>query len=134
MALSANREVDHFVDQELRSVAVSAGAHIFKGALVEWNVGGYAQPVTGAGVFAGLAYEEMDNTDGANGAVSGRVYTLGDFEMPLAGAAAADVGKAAYASDDETLTLTAAGNVLVGRVRGVPSSGRIILRLAEGAV
>jgi len=133
MALSANRDVDHYVDQELRSVEVAADAHVFKGALLEWNAAGYAQPVAGGGVFAGLAYEEMDNTGGADGAVTGRVYTLGDFEMALSGAAAGDVGRAVYASDDATLTFDGQQAVYVGRVRGVPASGRIILRLADAA-
>ncbi|MCB9867723.1 MAG: hypothetical protein H6816_13945 [Phycisphaerales bacterium] len=132
MALTANRDVDHYVDQELRRVDVAGGAHLFKGALVEWNAGGFAQPVTGSGVFAGLAYEEVDNAAGADGAASGRVYTLGDFETALAGAVAADVGRAVYARDDESLTLDPQDAVLVGRVRGVVAPGRIILRLAEG--
>lgn len=133
MALSMNREVDHYVDQELRRVAVAAGAHVFKGGLVEWNAAGFGQPVSGVGVFAGLAYEEMDNSAGADGAVSGRVYTLGDFEVELAGAAAADVGRAVYATDDATLTFDGQQAVYVGRVRGVVAAGRIILRLAEAA-
>ncbi len=133
MALNANRDVDHYVDQELRSVAAAAGAHLFKGALLEWNAAGYAQPVSGSGVFAGLAYEEVNNAGGADGAASGRVYTLGDFEMPLAGAAVADVGRAVYASDDATLTFDPQQAVYVSRVRGLAGSGRIILRLAEAA-
>lgn len=126
-----NRDVDHFVDQELRSVAVAAGAHVYKGGFVEWNAAGYAQPVSGAGAFAGVAYEEMDNTGGADGAVRGRVYTRGDFELALAGAVQADVGRSVYATDDGTLTFAPQQAVLVGFVRGLAGSGRIILRLAD---
>jgi hypothetical protein len=130
MALTANRQVDRFVDQELRTVAVAGGAHIYRGALVEWQSAGYASPVTGNGIFAGLAYEEMNNGGGADGDVSGRVYTDGDFSMPLAGVTRADVGQAVYATDDATLTLGGARGTFVGHVQSVPSPGRIILRLA----
>ena len=34
MALTKNREVDHYVDQELRTLGVGAAKNIFKGALV----------------------------------------------------------------------------------------------------
>ncbi len=34
MALTANSEVDHYIDQELRSFQVAAAKQVFKGALV----------------------------------------------------------------------------------------------------
>ncbi|MCB9849135.1 MAG: hypothetical protein H6817_00350 [Phycisphaerales bacterium] len=133
MALTANREVDHYVDQELRSVAVAAREQIFKGAFVEFNATGYAQPVSGAGDFAGIAYEEMDNSGGDDGDVSGRVYTLGDFELTLSGSTQADIGRRVYASDDATLTFDPQQATFVGHVRGIASSGTIILRLPTDA-
>jgi len=33
MALSANREVDRYVDQDLRTLPVKGSTHIYKGAL-----------------------------------------------------------------------------------------------------
>ncbi len=128
MALTANRELDRYVDQELRSLPVKGGARIYKGAIVGLT-GGYARGLVAGDAFAGIAYEEMDNTSGADGAVSVRVFTLGDFDHALAAASRANNGAAVYASDDATLTLTASGNSLVGRQVDVPSSGRIVLRL-----
>lgn len=130
MALSANREVDHYVDQELRTGAVAASTHVYKGALVEWGPTGYLRPVTGAGQFAGVAYEEGDNSGGGDGDVSVRVFTLGDFGLPLSGANQGSVGAAVYASDDSTLTLDGSGATFVGFVQGIVSSGNIVLRLA----
>ena len=46
MSLTANREVDHYVDQELRSFQVAASKHIYKGALVGLSSTCYAQPLT----------------------------------------------------------------------------------------
>src|SRR5438132_4379154 len=102
MALSANREVDRYVDQELRTVPVKGSAHIYKGALVGL-ASGYARGLVAGDAFAGIAYEEADNTGAADGAISVRVYTLGDFEHTLSSAGRANNGAAVYASDDATI-------------------------------
>lgn len=128
MALTANREVDRYVDQELRALPVKSGAHVYKGALVGLT-GGYARGLVAGDAFAGIAYEEADNSGGGDGAASVRVYTGGDFEHALASAARANNGAVVYASDDETLTLTSDGNSAVGNQVEVPSNNRIILRL-----
>jgi hypothetical protein len=129
MPLTANRDVDHYIDQELRSFQVAAGAHIHKGAFVGLTTGGFARPLAAGDAFVGIAYEEIDNTSGADGDVSVRTYTLGDFGHPLAGAAASNIGDAVYASADDTLTFTSAGNSYVGFAVDVPAAGEIILRL-----
>ena len=128
MALTENREVSRFVDQELRALPVKAGAKVYKGALVGLS-GGYARGLVAGDGFAGIAYEAADNTGGTDGAISVRVFTMGDFEHALASAARSNNGAAVYASDDATLTLTSTGNSLVGRQVDVSGSGRIILRL-----
>lgn len=128
MALTANREAQRYVDQELRSYAVAAAAHVYKGAFVGLS-GGYARGLVAADTFVGIAYEEADNSSGADGDKSVRVYTMGDFQLPLSGAAITDIGADLYASDDETLTLTSTGNSLVGKVVGFISSGVIVARL-----
>jgi hypothetical protein len=129
MALTANREVAHYVDQELRSLQVEASKHIYKGALVGLSAGGYAQPLVAGDFMVGIAYEEMDNSSGVAGDKSIRLYTLGDFGHALSGASVADIGAAVYASADDTLTLTATANSYVGTVIDVPTSGEVILRL-----
>ncbi len=53
MALSANLEVDHYVDQQLR-LFKAADEHIYKGALVSFESTGYAAPLTAAELFAGI--------------------------------------------------------------------------------
>lgn len=128
MALTKNREVDHYVDQELRTLPVGADKHIFKGALVGLSAG-YVQALAAGDAFAGVAYEEIDNGGGAAGAKSLRVYTLGDFALPLAGATVAHTGRPVFASADDTLTFTGAGNSYVGTVQEVPSAGQIVLRI-----
>lgn len=129
MALTANREVNRYVDQELRSHAVAASVHVYKGGFVGLNTSGYARPLTAGDRLLGLAYEEKDNSSGANGDVSVRVFTFGDFEHTLSGAAVTDIGRPVFASDDTTLTFVADGNTYVGTVRDRPEANKIILRL-----
>jgi len=129
MALSANREVDRYVDQELRSYPVAASTHVYKGAFVTLNASGYAEPLSAGDRFVGLAYEEADNSSGANADIRVRVFTLGDFGHTLTGATVADVGRAVYAGADNTLTFTPGGNTFVGYVKDWVTTNEIIVRL-----
>jgi hypothetical protein len=129
MALTANREVDHFVDQEIRRHPVAANARIFKGGFVGLDSSKYARALAAGDKCVGLAYEAADNADGTNGQRCVRVYTQGDFLLTLSGAGRSDIGKAVYASDDATLTFTATGNSLVGVCVDSPTTGQIILRV-----
>jgi hypothetical protein len=129
MALSVNRDVDHYVDQELRSYGVAGGAHVFKGGFVGLASDGYVEPLTGGAALVGLSYEEADNSAGSDGDETVRVFTFGDFGHALSGAAVSDIGRAVFASDDETLTFDSGGNTFVGYVQDVPSVNEIILRL-----
>lgn len=130
MALTANRELDRYVDQELRALPVKAAAHIYKGALVGIDSAtGCVRGLVAGDAFAGVAYEEADNSGGADAAIAVRVYTQGDFEHALASAARTNNGAIVYASADDTLTLTASGNSAVGRQIEAPTSAKIVLRI-----
>ena len=142
MALSANRDVDHYVDQEIRSVLVKGSVHVYKGAFVVIEESsGYAKPfVAGASAgtanfFVGVAYEESDNSGGSDGDISVRVQTLGDFGHPISGGTIADTGKKVYASADDTLSLSAAtgNNVFVGRVQDWITGTEFVIRLHGAA-
>ncbi len=133
MALTTNRELDRYVDQELRRYAVAAGGHVYKGGFVGLNGSGYARALAAGDRCIGIAYEEADNTGGADGAAHVRVYTLGDFLHGLTGATVADIGRPVYASADDTLTLAAAGNSFVGWVADRPSANTVIVRLSVEA-
>ena len=129
MALTANREVDRYVDQELRSYPVAGSAHICKGAVVTLDGDGYSEPLSAGNRFLGLAYEEADNGSGSDGDIRVRVFTLGDFGHTLTGATVGDVGRAVFASADDTLTFTPGGNTFVGHVKDWVTTNEIILRL-----
>ncbi len=128
MALSANREVDRYVDQEIRSYPAGPGSHVYKGGFVGLN-SGYARALHSGDRCVGIAYEEADNTAGSAGDVEVRVFTLGDFRHALPGAVATNVGDAVYASDDDTLTFESTDNSYVGVCVNVLEAGTIVLRL-----
>lgn len=129
MPLTKNRDVDHYVDQELRTLQVGAAKKIYKGGFVGLGSTGYAQALVAGDPFAGIAYEEADNTTGAAGAIAVRVYTQGDFGHTLSGATVAHIGRPVFASADDTLTFTAAGNSYVGVVQDVPAANEVIVRI-----
>lgn len=129
MALTVNREVDHYVDQELRAYPVAAAKKVFKGGFVGLSAAGFAQPLIAGDAFVGIAYEEADNLAGANGAMFVRVYTVGDFSLTLAGATATSVGRPVFASADDTLSFRGSGNSYVGVAIDVPGSNELILRI-----
>ncbi|MEK6676575.1 MAG: hypothetical protein AABZ47_13095 [Planctomycetota bacterium] len=133
MALTANREVPHLPDKELREFPVATAVKIYKGALLTTRSTGFVGPFADEGTeqFAGIAYEEADNTGGANGAKKVRAYTEGDFELPLSGAAQTDLHDLVYGSADDTLTKTATAHTRVGRIMGFPSAGKVLVRIDE---
>ena len=130
-ALTANREVDHYLDQELRTFKIAAAKNIFKGSFVGLDSSGFAQPLVAGNKFLGVAYSQGDNSSGSDGDVLVKVFTLGDFELALSGAVQADIGKAAFASDDGTLTKTSTSNSYVGMIQDVPASGTVIVRIGD---
>ena len=80
MALSASRQVDRFVDQELRTFRVKGTTKIYRGAFLGITSAGVLRGLVAGDVFAGIAYEEIENT-GADSAKVARVYTLSDFQV-----------------------------------------------------
>jgi hypothetical protein len=129
MALTASRELDRYTDLELRTQRVGGGENIYKGALVSVDSSGYAAPLASGEPFVGVAYEACDNSAGDDAAKSVRVYTQGDWEHALSGAAITDAGRPVFASADDTLTFSGNGSSYVGVVQDLVSSGKIILRI-----
>lgn len=131
-ALSASYDARR-KDGALVAYPVGAGVHVFKGALLAVAAAtGLVQPASDAPglVFAGVAYEEADNTGGAAGAVSVRVLKTGVFTLAKAGTGPADVGKTALAVDDGTVaTAPTADNVACGVVVGVADGAHLRVRI-----
>ena len=129
MALTASRQVDRFVDQELRTFRVKGTTKIYRGAFLGITSAGVLRGLVAGDVLAGISYEEIDNSAGADGAKVARVFTLSDFQVSVSGAAQTDVGRPVFASADDALTFVATSNSYVGIVQDFLSTGVIILRL-----
>ncbi|HNH48815.1 MAG TPA: hypothetical protein PKY30_17365, partial [Myxococcota bacterium] len=86
---------------------------------------------TGA-VFAGIAADSVDNTDGDDGAETLKVYTSGQFLLTGSGFAAGDEGKPVYIVDNQTVSLASSSLdyfVKVGRIMEVVSSSQVWVEL-----
>lgn len=131
MSLTENRDLDHYIDQQLRTVPAAELTRIHKGALVGLTVDGYARGLRGGDRFAGIAYEECDNSGGSAGGRRLRVFTRGDFALPLAGVSEADRLRPVFALDDEAVSLTGAPPAgYVGRVVDRVAPDTALVRLA----
>lgn len=81
--------------------------------------------------FVGMAINDVDNSSGANGALTVRCHTGRIWPMVASGAAQATwQGRAVYLSDNQTVTLDASSTnkVLVGIVDKVESATRVLVR------
>jgi len=126
MALTADRNVEFYVSQELVDIPVDDNLKIYKGAFVGRNRStGYARALAAGDEFLGLAYRLADNTvtGHAAGGINVRLHQAVDIVHALAGVTVGDMGKDVYASADDTLTLSPAGNSRVGRVVAVEGTG-----------
>ncbi len=130
MALTANKNVPQKASNLiLRKIA--AGEQIFRGAITKL-VGGYLEPAAAeaGALFGGIAYEGVSNVGGVDGAAEVRILREGLFKVKSVGLTQADVGKTAYASDDETVSATDAGNeIAAGTIEVVESATVCWIRL-----
>lgn len=103
--------------------AVKGAAHIFKGAIVCADSTGYAVPGSDSVgyTFIGVAIEDADNTNGADGDLKVRVMGRGVFSFAKGGSISqADMGQPLYIVDDQTVAVvsTTTNDVQLGRLEG----------------
>lgn len=130
MPLNADRNTWDTDGSEI-AVPVGANAKIFAGALVAANATGFGVPGSTAATltYLGRAQEYIDNTGGADGAVSVRVRRLRAFYWLNSGSdpvTQASLGKPCYIVDDATVSKTNAGGntqSVAGTVIGVDAGG-----------
>jgi hypothetical protein len=108
---------------DLNEFPVIASDIIYEGAAVGDNGSGYARPLVAGDRFLGFAIEKVDNSTGAAADKRVKVKKWGSPVLPITSLALADVGKAVYASDDDTFTLTPGSNSHVGFVSRLHASG-----------
>jgi len=113
----------------------SAAHTVYKGSLVICDVSdtdGYfrAAPLTSStnaasgDISGGVAAEQVavGSADTADGSKKVTVYRNGVWGFPVGGCAITDIGAAAYASDDQTITPTSTNNFFVGYIEDVDAT------------
>ena len=97
---------------------------IYEGAAVGIvSASGHARPLAAGDKFAGFAEATVDNSAGAAAAKRVRCVQSGLIQLSVASVAVTDIGKAVYASDDDTFVLTRSTNSYIGRVARFVSTG-----------
>lgn len=111
VALTSSRDTVEKLDGKIRNVPVLAAARIYAGAMVQITAAGFAAPATAtaANVTIGRAEKTVDNSLGANGALSIDVRR-GIFRFANSAAAdliaATEIGKTVFVVDDQTVAKT----------------------------
>lgn len=107
-----------FLEGEFSDYPVIASDIIYGGAVVGENGSGYARPLQAGDPFLGFADYQADNSTGSAGDKVVRTRTKGVARLAISSIAiTANDRPAVYASDDNTFTLTASTNSLIGYVR-----------------
>ncbi len=108
---------------------------IYQGSAVGENGSGYSRPLVAGDPFQGFALEQCDNAAGSAGDKRVKVRTRGRIVLPISGLAiTANDRPAVYASDDDTFTLTASTNSLIGYVSRWVSTGVAVVEFDAALV
>lgn len=125
--LAANKPRNYELG-DVNAIPMIAADIIYEGAAVGIvAASGHARPLTSADKFAGFAEDKADNSAGAAAAINVRVKNRGTIQLAVANAAITDIGKAVFATDDDTFVLTAASGVYVGTIRKFVSAGMVVV-------
>ena len=119
----------------LRHCGVLEAIHIYSGTMVFYDVTtGYLTDTDngGANAFAGISENEYDNTDGASGDIVAEFWTMGSFELTGSGFTQADVAKAIYATDNNTISTSSATASRIGTCDGFVSATKLSVRIQSG--
>lgn len=121
------------VTGDFNAIGIVANDIVYEGAMVGDNALGYGRPLVAGDVFLGHSLVQVDNSvkAGQTGLAGAKIIRLrtGRYRgaVTLTGVLITDVLKEVYASDDATLTLTAAGNTRVGVVIRYESTNKAIV-------
>lgn len=115
---------------DLNDLPVIASDIIYEGSAVGENASGYSRPLVAGDPFQGFCIKQADNSSGSAGDINVKVKSRGYAYLPVTGATAVTANDfpPVYASDDNTFTLTAGSNTLIGNVYRWVSSGYCIVQ------
>jgi hypothetical protein len=114
---------------------VAAESIIYQGAAVGSNSSGFAQPLKPTDQFLGFGEDCADNSRGSDGAKNIRVRKKGAVLLEISGITLADLNKPVYATDDNSFTLSPAGDaVYIGQISRIDSGGFALVEFSSSAL
>lgn len=134
-ALTGPRNTNKKFVRDLQNYPVAAGAVIHAGGMIAVNATGFLVMASNAAGLQktkamGVAFDSVDNTGGANGDVSVRVWTEGVFAFENSGAnpvVQATVGDDVNVEDDQTVSILGTLLNTAGQVREIQADGQILV-------
>lgn len=120
-------------ETSVNTLPVAASNTVYRGSAVG-STNGYVKQLVAGDTFKGFAMETKDNSTGADGDLTISVRHRGIAQLAVTSVAVTDEGKAVYASDGATFTLTQGSNSRIGTVHRYVSSGVAMVKFdADGA-
>ncbi len=117
----------------INELPIAGGELIYQGAAIGCNSSGYAKSLENGDIFAGFAEDNVDNSAGSDGAKRIRIRKKGAILLDISGVALGDIGKAVYATNDNTFTLSPTDAVYIGQISRIESTGVAVVDFASYA-
>lgn len=114
---------------DINEAPILGGEVIYQGAAIGLEIAsGYAHSLQTTDKFIGFAEDHVDALNSSDGEKNIRIKRRGSVILELSGATITDVGKAIYATDDNTFTLSSGGDaVYIGQISRYESGESVIV-------
>lgn len=138
LAVDKVRDYEASGEDLFNDLPIVATDIVYEGAAVGENGAGYVRPLVAGDPFDGFATRQVDNAAGAAGDKLVRVRSKGLVRLTgitgMNTIANGNKGTPVYASDDDTFTLTAGSNSLIGRMHRYIASGEGIVYFEAASI
>lgn len=132
-AVSANQPLKARNNRDLQHGPVAASKHLYENTMCFSvpGTGGITDVIaTTVNQFRGIVYKEVDNSSGALGDKYAEYWTEGEYWFfNQSGFAVTDLGKAVYAVDNYTLSLTDTAQPRVGTLTKFESATQVAVTI-----
>ena len=128
MAVTANQILERRGASPTLVAGTAAAVALYQGTMAFYDAStGYvtSDDNSGANPFAGIVYQECDNSAGSAGDLNVELITDGVVLLTGSGFNQATVGDAIYASDNYTATASSSSTSLVGRATEYVSATQV---------
>jgi len=115
---------------DINELPVAAGELIYQGAVIGYNSSGYVRNLNNTDNFAGFAEDHIDNSTGLDGAKRIRIRKRGSILLEITGITLTDLGRAVYATNNNSFTLSPTNAVYIGQISKIEDSGLAVVEFA----